>query len=293
MTRNIRIVFVACAAWLCASCIGLRRDNTIPVNIAFRPVIGYDTRVQESIPFPEDESFNLWAQQDRNGDLYVEKETISYNDGWKSTQVWPDDGLSFQACWPLNLPVSYSKSEGLQINGFDCTSGDIDILLAKSHSDLEIDGVLVLPFDHLLSRVEFRMKHSLSEDMLVRVKKITMNGFAQVGDYNTKKANEWTSVDYETSRVIFDVGKGEGTEIPSGEAIYLGDDFFAIPQVSAPMVEVEYEVRFGTGEWILQTAEVGPLDTEWDPSKHYTYTLNLRMDKMVYTTGISSWSNRE
>ena len=283
----------ACVAFLFASCIGVKHENTIPVNITFRPVIGYDTRVEESVPFPEDQTFKFWAQQDRDGALYIEDETVSYKGSWKSSQIWPDESLSFQAYWPLNIPVTYSESKGLQINGFDCTSGDIDVLIAKAHSDFSIDGVLVLPFEHLLSRIEFRMKHSLPEDMSMRVKKITIKGYAQVGDYNVAKTNRWNSTDFKSSRVVFDVGEGEGRIIQSGEVIYMGDDFFVIPQFSEPMVEVVYEIRYNNAEWILQTSEVGPLDTEWDPSKHYTYTLNLRMDKMVYTTGISSWSNRE
>ena len=284
---------MACAVWLLAGCVGLKHDNTIPVNIAFRPVIGYDTRATESIPFPEDQTFKVWAQEDFSGALYIEGEEISYNGGWKSPKVWTDNDMSFQACWPIDLPVSYSRGNGLQINGFDCRAGDVDILWAKAHSENEIDGVLVLPFDHLLSRVEFRMKHSLSEEMSVRVKKITIKGIAQTGDYNTKKKNQWTSTDYDESRVVFDAGNTVGIDIPAGATPYIGDDFYAIPQVSAPMVEVVYDVRFGNAEWIEQSADVGPLDTEWDSSKHYTYTLNLRMDKMVYTSGISSWNNRE
>lgn len=284
---------MACAVWLLAGCVGLKHDNTIPVNIAFRPVIGYDTRATESIPFPEDQTFKVWAQEDFSGALYIEGEEISYNGGWKSPKVWTDNDMSFQACWPIDLPVSYSRGNGLQINGFDCRAGDVDILWAKAHSENEIDGVLVLPFDHLLSRVEFRMKHSLSEEMSVRVKKITIKGIAQTGDYNTKKKNQWISTDYDESRVVFDAGNTVGIDIPAGATPYIGDDFYAIPQVSAPMVEVVYDVRFGNAEWIEQSAEVGPLDTEWDSSKHYTYTLNLRMDKMVYTSGISSWNNRE
>ena len=284
---------MACAVWLLAGCVGWKHDNTIPVNIAFRPVIGYDTRATESIPFPEDQTFKVWAQEDFSGALYIEGEEISYNGGWKSPKVWTDNDMSFQACWPIDLPVSYSRGSGLQINGFDCRAGDVDILWAKAHSENEIDGVLVLPFDHLLSRVEFRMKHSLSEEMSVRVKKITIKGIAQTGDYNTKKKNQWISTDYDESRVVFDAGNTVGIDIPAGATPYIGDDFYAIPQVSAPMVEVVYDIRFGNAEWIEQSADVGPLDTEWDSSKHYTYTLNLRMDKMVYTSGISSWNNRE
>lgn len=254
-------------------------------------MIGYDTRVDESVPFPEDRTFNVWAQVDRDGSMYMDNDNIAYNAGWKSNKIWLEEGIAFQAYWPLDIPVSYSKTEGIQIKGFDCTSGDVDILVARAHSDASVDGVLVLPFDHLLSRLEFRMRHSLSEEMSVRVKKITILKFAQVGDYNTKASREWVSTDYTTKKVVFE--SAEGAVVPADEAIYLGDDFFAIPQASAPTLEVVYDVRFGTAEWIEQTAQIEKVDTQWEPSKHYTYTLNLRMDKMVYTTGISSWNNRE
>lgn len=234
----------------------------------------------------------MWAQMDRNGSLYMDDETISYNDGWTSNKIWLEEGIAFEAYWPKDIPVSFSKSEGIQINGFDCTAGDVDILVARAHSDACVDGLLVLPFDHLLSRIEFRMRHSLSEEMSVRVKKITISELAQVGDYNTKASREWVSDDYKkTTRVVFE--SEEGVDIPADDAVYVGDDFFAIPQASAPTLEVVYDVRFGTGEWIEQTAQIEKIDTQWEPSKHYTYTLNLRMDKMVYTTGISSWNNRE
>lgn len=290
MNLKVLIRMAACCSIL-VSCIS-RNDTKQTVQIGFRPVIGYDTRVDESVPFPEDRTFNVWAQVDRDGSMYMDNETIAYNAGWKSNKIWLEEGIAFQAYWPLDIPVSYSKSEGIQINGFDCTSGDVDILVARAHSDASVDGLLVLPFDHLLSRIEFRMRHSLSEEMSVRVKKITISELAQVGDYNTKASREWVSDDYKkTTRVVFE--SEEGVDIPADDAVYVGDDFFAIPQASAPTLEVVYDVRFGTAEWIEQTSQIEKIDTQWEPSKHYTYTLNLRMDKMVYTTGISSWNNRE
>ena len=266
-------------------------DTKNPVNIAFRPVIGYDTRADESVPFPEDRTFNVWAQKDRGGDLYLDNDNIAYKDGWNSPKIWLEEGLSFQAYWPLDIPVSYSKSEGIQIKGFDCTAGNVDILIAKAHSDANIDGVLVLPFDHILSRLEFRMMHSLADGMSVRLKKIELKGFGQNGDYNTASSGQWHVKDYSASHVVFE--SEEGAEVIKGEPLYFGEEFYTIPQICVASVEVSYEVKYADATWIPQVETIKNLEVVWESSKHYTYTLNLCMDKMKHTTGISSWRNRE
>jgi hypothetical protein len=47
----------------------------------------------------------------------------------------------------------------------DIVDVDVDILVATVIDDNEDDDVVVLSFDHILSRVEFRMLHSLSEGL--------------------------------------------------------------------------------------------------------------------------------
>ena len=291
--RSYRFGILGCVAALLASCVGGLNTDKIDVNIEFRPVIGYDTRADESVPFPEDRSFLLWAQAPQSGQIYIDSETVSYNGGWKSEMMWPQEQISFSACWPMDIPVSYSVSEGLQIKGFDCTGGDVDVLIAKADSDDQVDGKVVLPFNHALSRIEFRMRHSLSEDMSVKVNRIELRGFAQKGDYNTKGVDRWSCEGYSSDRVIFDASVEGAKDVPSGEAIYLGEDFYAIPQVAVPVLEVSYEVKYAQAQWIPQTSEIESLEIYWEPGKHYTYTLNLCMDKLQCTTGISSWNNRE
>ena len=278
----------ACAV-LMSSCIALNTDKTT-VNIAFRPVIGYDTRAEESIPFPEDRSFRVWAQEG-SGSVYMQDERVSYNGGWTTSYIWPEYDLTFEACWPIDLPVEYSDKKGIQIKGFDCTSGDVDILLAKGSSEQVADGVLPLRFDHILSRIEFRMMHSLSDEMSVRLKKIELKGFGHKGDYNTNTSDEWHLKEYNASRVVFE--SEEGAEVIKGEPRYYGDEFYTIPQLCVASIEVSYEVKFTDATWIPQTETISTLEVVWDQSKHYTYTLNLCMDKLKHTTGISSWSNRE
>ena len=286
--RALVVCFVG--AMLLSSCIALNTDKTT-VNIAFRPVIGYDTRADESIPFPEDRSFRVWAQEVSSGQIYMQDERVSYNGGWTTSYIWPENDLNFEACWPVDLPVEYSARNGIQINSFDCTGGDVDILLAKGSSEQVADGILPLRFDHILSRIEFRMMQSLADGMSVRLKKIELKGFGNMGDYNTRTSDMWDVRVYNASRVVFESEEGEA--VAKGEPLYFGDDFYTIPQICVASVEVSYEVKFADATWIPQADTIKTLEVAWDPSKHYTYTLNLCMDKLKHTTGISSWSNRE
>ena len=293
-SRNTYIAgILAAAVALLSGCVNLDTIRTTS-NIAFKPLIGHDTRAVESVPFPEDQTFKVWASTNATGQTYIDAEEISHTEqGWFSSKKWPFEDLNFQACWPTDLAVGFTAHNGLQLNDFDCTSGDTDILIAGASSKDMIDGVSTLTFDHILSRIEFRMLHSLSDDMSVRLKKIEMIGFAGKGDYNTKNKNEWSTDANDFSYVVYDAGNTDGIDITSGTAQYIGEEFYVIPQVCTASLEVSYDVRFGTANWIPQTETIESLKTFWEPSKHYTYTVNLRMDRLTHTTGISSWNNLE
>ena len=261
--------------------------------IAFKPLIGHDTRAVEAVPFPQDRDYKVWGVNQTTGEKYIDGETISYtSDGWLSSKVWPLDPMNFEAYWPTDLPMEFTPANGLQLKGFDCSGGDVDILVAHGSGTGENDGVTILRFDHILSRVEFRMMHSLSETISVRLKKIEMIGFAGKGDYNIKKKDGWSVGAYDYSYVVYDAGEGEGIDITAGDAKYIGEEFYVIPQPCTASLEVTYDIRYDNANWVPQTEVIDNLETFWEPSKHYTYTVNLRMDKLTHTTGISSWNNQ-
>ena len=86
--KTRRITGSLVAALLMAGCVGPLQTQRIPVNIGFDPVIGHDTRTAvESVPFPEDDTFNVWAVNQSNGKIYLEDETISYgSNGWLASK---------------------------------------------------------------------------------------------------------------------------------------------------------------------------------------------------------------
>lgn len=291
--KTRRITGSLVAALLMAGCVGPLQTQRIPVNIGFDPVIGHDTRTAvESVPFPEDGTFNVWAVNQSNGNIHLENETVSYSgNGWLSSKKWPQAELTFDAYSPSELPFEFSKGKGLTLKDFDCSKGATDILVAHAdNADMTVDSLVTMTFEHVLSRVEFRMQQSLSSEMQVKLRKIEMIGFASKGTYNSQEDEPWTVGTKDFSYVAFE--DQEGVALTS-DPIYVGDDFYTIPQLCNAKVEVTFDVKFGAAEWIPQTEIIKELDTYWEPSTHYTYTLNLTDQKLTYTTGISTWSNRD
>jgi hypothetical protein len=62
LKRYIYIIgIVMAAAMLLPGCMKLQTTRT-DTNISFKPLIGHDTRAVESVPFPQERSFKVWAQ---------------------------------------------------------------------------------------------------------------------------------------------------------------------------------------------------------------------------------------
>lgn len=280
-------------ALVATGCVSGVTTQKIPVNIGFRPVIGHDTRAYESIPFPQDRTFSVWALDRTSGDLYIEDETIVCRNGlWNSAMVWPENELHFFAFHPQDIPHEFDLERGIVINDYSTADGGKDILMASAVADDYVtDSLVNLSFDHILSRVEFRVAKSLSSDITVVVQKIVLDGFSLSGSYNNRDYQAWNKTSEDDVYVIFE--DEEGVEI-TNDPIYIGDDFYTIPQLCKAEVIITYKIRYGQSGWVTDQIETtGNLRTEWNPGKQYTYTLMLTDTKLTYTTGISNWNNRE
>lgn len=283
---------VALCVILLTGCVG--GVERVAKNIGFNPVIGHDTRaVEESIPFPEDRTFNVWATAE-DGTAIFAGETVAHNAaGWTTTQQWPESSLLFTAYYPSDLAPEYIPGHGFILHDFNASTDDVEVLIAHEVTGEEgTEGVQSLHFEHILSRVDFRVKQSLSGDIEVRAVKAEISGFGLTGDYNVAGDYKW-KVDGTDGRItIFDAGQGEGITV-TNTAQYFGDEFFVIPQYCTGEITITFMVRIGNGGWIEDKVSVGPLYTEWQPGKQYTYTMNLTDTKMTFTNGITSWTSKE
>ncbi len=290
--KKLKLIIGLMAVMLGVTGCQYEQVGLIPVNIGFKPYIGHDTRViMEATPFPEDRSFNVWAWEEKNLALYINKETIQYSEqGWNSEYIWPQTALNFVACWPTNIGFAYAENKGVSLSNFDAFDEEIDVLVAKAERvDNAMDRFVTLGFEHILSRVEFRMRQSLSNEMTVRVKRIQLDGFATKGDFNATGNYKWTTSDTSGSYVL-DVAD-ESVEINS-EPIYMGSDFYVIPQTVRATLTVDFEVKYGEAAWVPLQEKIQNFLIDWVSGTHYTYTINLTDTNLTYTTGISNWNNR-
>ena len=290
MELSSKYCAVLCA-FLLTGCIGDMERDAKPIG--FDPVIGHDTRaVVESIPFPEDRTFNVWATAE-DGTPILAGETVAHGaDGWKATKQWPDSELMFAAYYPSDLAPVYQPGHGFILHDFNASDDEVEVLIAQESIDEEgTSGIHTLHFEHILSRVDFRVKQSLSGDIEVRAVKAEISGFGLTGDYNVAGDYKWKVDGTDGRIVIYDAGQGEGITV-TGTAQYFGDEFFVIPQYCKGEISITFMVRVGNGGWIEDKVSVGPLYTEWQPGKQYTYTMNLTDTKMTFTNGITSWTSK-
>ena len=291
MRQILTIGSMMVAAMMLLGCSFGEDVTKIPMNIGFKPVIGHDTRAEESVPFQEDRTFYVWALNTTDGSIYLNKENIAHkSEGWLSVRKWPEAELDFTAYWPLSINPEYNKEKGLIIKDF--SQDNLDLLVARERTANESDSLVVLHFEHILSRVEFRIKHSLEENIELVLTGIELNGYSKTGSYNEKGTGYWEVGAADHSKTIYDGQTGASFKL-TRDAQYIGEDFYTIPQICKGTATVYFNVRVNGGEWIPDSATTKTLDTEWESGKQYTYTLNITDKQLTFTTGISNWNNRE
>ena len=263
----------------------------IYMNIGFIPVIGHDTRAEESVPFPQNRTFNVWAMDCSDGSILINKENIGHSaEGWLSASKWPDAELDFTAYWPTDINPEYNREKGIIIRDF--SDEDTDLLIAREKAEYGSDTLVPLHFEHILSRLEFRIRQSLEDHIELKLTKIELAGYSNTGSYNLHGNGFWETGSANHRKVIYEAGEGASFNL-NREPQYIGDDFFTIPQVFKGTATVHFLVKTGNGEWIPDSMTSEPLNTEWENGKQYTYTLNITDTKLTFTTGISNWNNRD
>ena len=291
MKRILTIYSLICATLVLHGCSFGDDMVKTQANIGFNPVIGHDTRVDESVPFPKDRTFNVWAMDCSNGNIVINKENIDYGaEGWISAIKWPETELDFTAYWPTTLSPEYNKEKGIIIRDF--SDDKTDLLVAREKAAYGSDTLVPLHFQHILSRLEFRIRCIFEEHIEFKLTKVELEGYSNNGTYNQRGNGYWETGSANHSKVIYDSENGESFNI-SRELQYIGDDFYTIPQICKGTVTVHFMVRIGNGEWIPDSLTSQPLNTEWESGKLYTYTLNITETKLTFTTGISNLNNRE
>jgi hypothetical protein len=271
-------------------------EFAVETDIRFRPVIGTDTRAEDGIPFPEAETFRVWASDTENGGgLYLDGETVSHGSrGWTASRRWSSGTLSFGAVHPSDLPgAGFDPAKGLTLSGY--TTGGADVLVAESVQSYTRTGApVVLEFGHILSRLAFRVSQAYPPSMVIRIEKIELKGLALEGSYGLREKGEWQTTGTGGTLTVYDAAaEQEGNGPATGTPQYYGADCFVIPQVFRGEIEVTYSFQApGCNPIPGQKFTTGLFETRWEPSTRYTYSLTLSDQGLAFTTGLGSWNTR-
>ena len=290
--RSIHSVILS--VFLLSGCVFGEQTDVQQPYIGFTPVIGHETRAsEEAIPFPENLTFNVHATRFYDNAPVITDETIScaFN-GWYSKQKWDDSDLVVAAYYPSSLNVEYQRSKGYSIKDFTLTSPDDDILIAaETQAKCDDRELVTLHFEHKLSKIDFRVHHSLAANIKVKIKSIKIEGFSKTGSYNLTRAHEWDVNADRESIIIYDAYEGL-EQVVTNSSAYIGEEFSVIPQYFLADITATFLVKSGNGGWVTEELTVSEHVTDWIPGQLYTYTLNLTDQKLTCTTGITSWTSK-
>lgn len=257
----------------------------VETDIRFRPVIGTDTRSDIGIPFPEQETFRVWASDADTGSPFLDGETVSHGSkGWTASRRWSSGTLSFGAVHPADLAgAGYDPARGITVSGYTTGTGDIlaaDAVQAYSRTEAPV----VLEFKHLLSRMDFRIGKAYPETMDVWIEKIELKDLATEGSYGLREKGEWQTTAARGNLAVFQAPEGQPLGPISGKPEAIGTDSFIIPQVFRGEIEVTYSFRApGCNIIPAQRVSTGPFETRWEPATRYTYSLTLSEQGLSFT----------
>lgn len=284
------------AALVLTACIS--SVNMVEEKIVFNPVIGNEVRSSDmSVPFPEDNTFGVWALDSRTSAMYMDDCEIRHADGgWTSDPVtfWPvSTPLSFMAYSPYSLPMTL-EGVNLVLKDFDVSKDDTDILFTLPVYGLTSAlGAVKIPFMHALSKLDMRVANGFGDDVDLRIDAVLIKGVARRGDFTTARKSYWIVDESSLEDIVIFDSERDGEFLAGPRMQFIGEVHTIIPQGMRPTVVLSYSFRVDGGEWIDgQQESVELRDTYWEAGRYYTYSFNINESRLTYTTGIGHWSER-
>lgn len=297
---NLRTLIFLPLAFLASACIS--KVELVQKPIVFDPVIGSEVRSSSdsdmSAPFPEDESFGVWALDSQSGGRYIDDQQIHCLGGvWGSESLpfWPtSSSLTFYAYAPYHLAMRLEDGN-LALEGFDVREDGTEVLFAKTSSGLtSLEGEVKLPFVHALTKLDMRVANGFGAGVEVRIDRILLKGLAMRGDFHSSRYPYWKADESSTVDITIFDSERDGQFLAGPTMQFIGDVHTIIPQGLTPSIEVTYAFRVDDGEWIDGQMDSAQLrDVFWEPGRYYTYSLRISEMKLSCTTGIGHWNERK
>lgn len=268
-----------------ASCTVDRNDGyDREVDLAFQPAMHVPARSDVTEEYPQGQPFAVRVWVLPENEVYLDSECLpdSHGDIWfpETGKVWPESGKSLKAIGFTPADMFETCKDGVACNGFDASENQTDLLYTSIQAGLdknECGGVVPMPFRHALSQVDFRVKNRVAEDEAIIIRRIQIDDAAYKGDFNSTLSPQWRAEDDMKPFVFF-----EGEYDTGHQPEEIGRVWKMIPQTLATRVSVTYEYRTAAGTGFSTTVRTCDLQTTLEPGRHYTYTLSVGIDDVIF-----------
>lgn len=274
--------------------------NDAPEEIGFKTVTGVMTKANLDVTHT---SMGVFAFLNPQASVYFEdtRFTTTSDNKWNGGKYWPIDGeqkIDFVVYAPSKEDVTNSNAivnyadKTLTLTIPDNTpAGDpkkqVDWLYGNTmpqgtKNGNKTSGVGV-ELSHALSKISVVL--TTAETTAFKFVSLTLNGTKQKGtitiDYGASPMSVTTSgadVSYQHSFT----GLAENAAIPASTPM---GDVLVFP-TEATDFTFKYKM-VGSNETLTQPIQ---LDGAWDPSKHYTYTINIVGNQITIIPTVEAWS---
>lgn len=290
ISGNISVL--GAAMLMSVSCLSSVKSDDSRASIGFVPVLGTEVRSGDVSPFPEDMDFGVWAVTE-DGDIYMDCSRVKYDGtGWYPEQpvAWPDGTLRFIAAAPYREDMVLEDDLSLSLGEYDLSHEDGGLYVTDLTSGYgSSDRTVPLSFGRAVSMLDFRVANGLNTATSVRLEKIILKGVYLKGSFLSSSMPEWTVAGDKTDLTVYDSAVDGGNTDVTRSPQAFGKTISIIPQKSGPVVEVVYSFQTADSSWLTgQSETTSELKAEWEPGRHYTYTLTLTENIVKHTSGIST-----
>ena len=275
------------------SCLSSTKTDGGQEPVSFIPVIGMDVRSADSAAFPEDMDFGVWGTSG-DGELFMDRERVSFDGtGWTTgtAYLWPEDRqLRFFGYAPYGHNMYLEDDGSLTIEGYDTDGDSGELYISDVTPMLDKDcGKVYIRFSLATSKVDFRVANGLNHVTSVKLEKIVLCGVYVSGSFDSSAEPRWKPSGEKTDIVFYDSSATGISDDVDREPGFFGKTLNIIPQQSRPKVKVVYSFQTADSNWLTgQENRTEELEAEWQPGRHYTYTLTLTEGIVKHSPGIGS-----
>ena len=229
MNKAITHGLIAGLATVIIGCFDNRCAYEETGELRFRALLELNSRGEtgNTRTYPTDIPFGIWALS-----LPVNKTWNNHADGaqtfledcrviWNgetwitdTTHNWPPDRrVTFFAYSPYRFPATFSTERGIEFKNFNTAADSTDLMFSGPIVDLDwknSGGTVQIPFTRALCMVDFRVQTPVPSDMIIRLKKIALEGVAFSGNFQSLPEATWSETG-DTGEAVFFEGTHDAT----------------------------------------------------------------------------------